>query len=245
MTRARFFLIAFVATLLTLLSAAPAARADSVLVGTGPGVFSGGDCPCDWYVQNTFDQSPPVDVAAQFSLSGPSFVTTINLMLEIPFSGDQLTLSLVSSLTGTGTTIGSQTYTYPGPDASFNVLPVSFTFDATLAPGTYYLVLSSSSALGDGWEGSDNTLIENAGTVADGMWLSSDGGTTWSFYAISNPICPFGCQPGIFAVDGTSIAATPEPHSAVLLGLGLLMLIGNALTFTRLSGRAKHGRSGD
>jgi hypothetical protein len=214
----------FVAVIAIVLAFPLCSRADNVLVGTGPGQFSGGDCPCGWVVDANINY--PTVVAAQFSLYGTSFVSTIDATLE-SFSGDQLTLSLVSSLTGTGTTFGSQTFTSPGLDTELNQSE-SFTFDLSLAPGTYYLLLSTTAGLGDEWMGSDNTLIQNAGAVSDGMWVSEDGGTTWSFDGISNPICPFGCQPAVFAVNGTSTPAAPEPSTFALLALAILVFIGAA-----------------
>jgi hypothetical protein len=73
-----------------------------------------------------------------------------------------------------------------------------------------------------GWLLSDGTLVQNAGTVANGMWQGT--GATWIFLDSSSPFCP-PCDPGVFALNGgTTIASTPEPASMALLGSGLIGL---------------------
>lgn len=205
---------------------ASTAHADSVLVGTGPNPFTGLDCPCGWLVASPGWSGLPADgyeVAVQFSLSGPVFVSTIDLSLE-SYPGDSMDLDLVNSLTAP--TMDDE-FTITG-GAGYPFIGHSVTLNSDLAAGTYYLILSASSGAVeiDEWEGSDGTLIQNAGTVTNGQWISSDDGATWTLFNNSVGSCVQypSCYVGIFAVNGTPGAATPEPSTLFLLGTGLLAM---------------------
>lgn len=158
--------------------------------------------------------------AAQFSLSATSFVSTIDLTLFNALSGNTYNLSLVSGLTGPVITYA--TFTLSG--SCCNSDPHSVTLNQTLNAGTYYLLLQGvniTSFLG-GWQMSDGTLVENAGTITNGMWQSNDGGATWTLFEPDGPDCIDSCYVAVFTVNGSS-GAVPEPASLVLLGSGLLL----------------------
>lgn len=200
------------------------AQADEILVGAGPGLSSGADCPCGTVVAGSGWPFPDggAQAAVEFTLSDPVFVSTVDVLLDT-VKGDQLTLSVVSALTGPATTFASETFTAAG-ETFPNFDPETVTIDQSLAPATYFLLLSVVSPDPEEWAVSDGSLIQNAGTVAEGTWYLSGAGATWTFYDTAG--CEPTCGPDVFAINGVAgrATATPEPASALLLGVALLGL---------------------
>ncbi len=163
--------------------------------------------------------------ALQFSLSGTSFVSTLDLTLYTLDGNSTYSLSLVSALTGPATTYATFTFGANCCEAD----PHTVTLNQTLNAGTYYLVLGTNSIefTGGGWQNSDGTLVQNAGTIANGMWKSIDGGATWIFHDNTDPNCFGDCFAGVFTLNGTAETPVPEPTSLALMGSGLIGLGGS------------------
>ncbi len=176
--------------------------------------------PCSWYEPvGPYSNTIVGEQANQFSLASTAFVTTIDFTLVAFTSGDPFTMSLRSSLTGSDIA----TFNVNGANVAPTLDSFSVTLNQSLAAGTYYLVLSSTVYDG-GWILSDDTLVQNAGTVTDGIWFSGDGGSTWNFDTPADLNCQSSpgssaCGPFVFAVNGSS--AVPEPATLLLLGSGM------------------------
>jgi len=164
-------------------------------------------------------------VGAEFSLTGSTHISTIDVTLFTPAATSFTTFdfSLMSSAT---TTIASQALTAPVGAESTEVMNV----DETLAAGTYYLVGNVPGYAGttvtpggvDGWVLSTGVYDETAGTITSGV--GNFVGTTWTEYA---PDASY-TSPA-FTVNGpstTSTGVSPEPSTMAMLASGVLLLVG-------------------
>ncbi len=164
--------------------------------------------------------------AAQFSLSSNEFVSSIDVWILPGFQNEVYNFALQNALSGAITTFASGQYTSPGASLTsvMDTIPVNQTINA----GTYYVVATPvGTAYGvGGWFDSNGVYVQNAGTVANGAWLSLDQGVTWNFYGPNTIIIPGNptlcgplCVAPQFEVNGRP--SVPEPASILLLGVGL------------------------
>lgn len=208
--KTRFYVL-FVVVFLT----AGCLHADTVLLGAPNAGTSS-----IWNLTST------VQAATEFTLSSSEYVTTI----DVYFLGSvakTFNYSLQDSLTGSINTFASASLTEAGllaPELQ------TMTVNMQLAPGTYFLVGTTAiNGLG-GWDNTDGTLIQNAGTVTVGTWRSSDSGASWILDSPGSVdpdgnVCSADCLTAAFIVHGQPSAPTvPEPSSMALLAGGLASL---------------------
>jgi hypothetical protein len=149
-------------------------------------------------------------LAAEFTLSSSAYVTTVDVVL---LGSSIYDFSLQNSLTGSITTFANAVLV--APSAGSNTVPMSI--NATLPPGTYYLVGTedpASTLTVPGWWVSDGTLITQAGNVSNGLWSSSGGPHgNWTFE--SGVIGPYTYDAPTFTVNG-SVLGVPVPIVTVM-----------------------------
>jgi hypothetical protein len=197
--------------------AAPAAKADAILVGA-PNV--GG----------SFYGMDGVDIAAEFTLSGTESVTTADVVLL--GGGGLYDFALQNSLTGTITTFASAVFTVPTAGQNTETMNV----DAVLAAGTYYLVGSKNPAdTVPGWWVSDGTYITNAGSVANGEWFTSSS-TPTSGWTFSGPPTNPGYYAPVFTINGSPVAV---PAPLIGRGLPVVLAFGTVLFGAKLLGGSR------
>lgn len=202
--------LALTMVLLTIL-ATGRAQAQTVLVGApNPGGSYYGMCCND-----------ETSVAAEFTLAGSEYVTTVNVVL---LGSSIYDFSLQDSLTGSITTFARAVIT--APNAGMNT--EAMTVNATLPAGTYYLVSTedpASTLRVPGWWVSDGTLITNAGSVANGVWARSGGPSgTWNFTSGNGYNAPtfavYGSAAGPFAyvanMSSNTVSKISIPNSSVV-----------------------------
>ena len=196
-------------------------RADTVLLAA-PNLSSNGGT--GFFYSPVGSQGTVLNEAAnQFSLSAAALVTTIDVTTVELVNAHPFTLSLRSSLSGPD--IASFSFTGVG---LLTADPHTMTLDQNLAAGTYYLILSSTDLEEGGWALSDNTLLQNTGTIFDGIWFTGDGGATWNSFTSADLNCQSeapgasACGPLVFTIHGAS--AIPEPASVFLMVTGLASL---------------------
>jgi hypothetical protein len=147
------------------------ARADQILV----------EAPSAGY--SFYGMHSTHSIAASFTLTGSSYVSTIDVVLRIPSitSFTIFDFSLQNSLTNPITTFASAALTVPLGSVSTEVINVN----KTLPAGTYYLLGIVPGYAGtpvtpndvDGWLLSTGIYKDAAGTVTDGVW--GFNGSTW------------------------------------------------------------------
>lgn len=182
--------------------AAVPAKPDTILVGA-PNVGS------TEFAMNTFD------AAAEFTLSAPEYVTTVDVVLL--GGGGLYDFALQNALTGSIKIFSSAVFTVPTSGQNTEVMTV----DQTLAAGTYFLVGGKDPAdTFPGWWLSDGTYVTYAGTVADGIWFTSPN-APWSFSGANDAT-----SAPAFAVNGSTVV--PESSTPLLAAMGMVGLAGMA-----------------
>lgn len=119
-----------------------------------------------------------------------------------------------------GSELASATVTFPQYPGDF----VSLFTDVTLAPGTWYVILSAPVTQ----DPADKAWVNGDGNPILGTGVSFDKtGLTAAQFANTNyaPASTWGSYPSLaIAVRGDAVATTPEPASLGITGLGLLAL---------------------
>jgi hypothetical protein len=185
-----------------------------------------------------WDQSPPNSnssdivnfrVADDFSLIGPSILSTINFWYQAQFQTDLSTVTY-AIYANSGGALGSQLFTGSvAPTTSFdspnNAFFASFAVPSLgLGTGTYWLELHPGT-----------TLTDNNGTI-DVFWAATADNA--SLHALSSPSPGAPATPinnsgfeqyafqlvGTGPVSGPPGSGVPEPTSALLLASGVLIL---------------------
>jgi hypothetical protein len=113
-------------------------------------------------------------LAQGFTLTSPVHINTLRLQMS-GFGFDQFTLWLTNSI-GPGTTPANVLFqtnlTFPNTGGGISGATVSVPVDLDLAPGNYFIVLSSTQTdIGEGWMLSNTILPSTVGSV--GAWEST------------------------------------------------------------------------
>ena len=117
---------------------------------------------------------PSQSLAQEFTLTSPVHINTVRLQMS-GFGFDQFTFWLTNSI-GPGTTQANVLFqtnlTFPSTGGGISGATVSVPLDLDLAPGTYFIVLSSNQTnISQGWLLSNTILPTTVGSV--GEWQST------------------------------------------------------------------------
>lgn len=142
-------------------------------------------------------------LAQGFTLTSPVHISTINLQMS-GFGVDQFTLWVTNSI-GPGTTQANvllQTnLTFPNTGGGISGATVSAPVDLDLAPGNYFIVLSSTQQnFVQGWMLANVVLPSTAGSV--GTWSFTSGANLNTAFPPSSIFTPIGPIPGAFQLLG-------------------------------------------
>ena len=173
-------------------------------------------------------------IAAQFSLSNSTYVSTINVYL---FSASIFDFTLQTSLSSPATTLARSVITTTNSSGSGQNTGV-INVNAVLPAGTYYIAGiedPASTTVVPGWYESDGNFVTTGGTVTNGAWFgsrNSAGATTWTFQSsgcgtTGNAPCPtpafavFGAQASTnnnctFALSSSSTTVGPAATTGSL-----------------------------
>lgn len=144
-------------------------------------------------------------VAQQFTLTSPVHLSSINLQMS-GFGVDQFTVRITNAI-GPNTTQANVLFetnaTFPNTGGGINGATVSVPTDLNLAPGTYFIVLSSTqNNVLQGWLASNVSLASTVGSVGAKFFTFSSG---------ANPAFP---PAGFFS------PIEPRPQAFQLFGSG-------------------------
>ncbi len=147
----------------------------------------------------------PQTLAQRFTLTSAVHISTIKLQMS-GFGVDQFTLWVTNSI-GPGTTQANillQTnLTFPNTGGGISGATVSAPVDLNLAPGNYFIVLSSTQPnFLQGWMMSNITLPSTVGSV--GAWEFTFPVNNNPAFPPSSIFTPIGARPGAFQLLGTS-----------------------------------------
>ena len=167
-----------------------------------PGILLGTDLP----TRNTSAEIAVFHqqfLAQGFTLTSPVHISTINLQMS-GFGVDQFTLWVTNSI-GPGTTQANvllQTnLTFPNTGGGISGATVAAPVDLDLAPGNYFIVLSSAQQnFLQGWMLANVALPSTVGSV--GTWNFTFGGNLNVAFPPASTFQPIGSRPGAFQLLG-------------------------------------------
>lgn len=210
MTRWQHWLVVF-----ALVGLGSSASASSILLGTDTPFLGGNPALEDTQA-----------LAQAFTLTQGVTLSSLDVWVGDGPSSAPIVVQITDSL-GPGTTIANVVYsgTIPGTSVTGPVGEVSAAASVSLAPGTYYLVLSTANTLGFGWESTFGVLPSTVGTVGQGYYCCFPAAVgsfppSETYKTLAGNLVQGSATQLHFALEGTS---APEPSAALLLALAAMV----------------------
>ena len=137
----------------------------------------------------------------------------------IPRAGSAFLTKSIGPGTGSNSQLGLTAYTFPMSPTTLQLFS-----GLTLAPGTYFLTLSSVDDLGGGWDATSSPFITSAtGASLNQNYFANTGNQNLFFPPASTFTAGLVYTP-LFLITGDPIS-TPEPSSMLLALSGCLALV--------------------
>jgi hypothetical protein len=182
-----------------------------------------------------FGTTLPASVGDIFTVAASLQFLAQPVTFTTPFEVDQIKLDLggfsaspftvwVTDAVGASATISNvlfqQNFTSPNTNSSLNLQVVTFTPHLLLVPGSYFLVLSSSSTSStDGWGANNSTLASNSNFGS--LSLSQEAETTNNSFAPASTFTTNGLNTDLAF---QFIEDTPEPATWLLCVSGVALM---------------------